>query len=502
MPRPVFRDKKMSSSMVWCKQGESPSLVRQNTHSSTGKNEQLVIGAAQQLREREQALRLTRAHTIGQGLRGFAQYSATGVGDGIRAAMKGPIDGYQRGGRKGVLYGALNGVSAAGQEISGGFKNACEKLAEGYTNHVMPDKKLFGTSRKARGACENAVLDDIMEIYRRERILLYDGLDEMVLDTEPENSDANSSLGDGIYFEPKHTEFYEVLGCPPDASQREIRKAYIARAQSVHPDKNPGDPESQANFVQLCQAYHTVSDSARREEYDRYGFQLPTDDSASNSDTCSSTTSSKRTGKGKVNDLVPDPMTIFDVMFGNNMLVHIMGDMSTSLMFLAQADVGGIKSLSMHSSEGDSFRIQGEMFQEDRRVWLAELLCRRLQPFVDGDEQAVFLHAHHEVMAVREKAFGADLLRAIGSVYAIAARAVLSRSRGPLRSAMSHLESKAERVALRAALAEASAVDSVLMPDEESDQDGETPSFEHRYQASLSRVWTVAKWDIQQTIRA
>jgi len=66
-------------------------------------------------------------------------------------------------------------------------------------------------------------------------------------------------------------DYYEVLGIRRDATQREIKKAYRELAPKYHPDKNPGDKEAEAKFVELSNAYEVLSDEAKRRTYDQYG---------------------------------------------------------------------------------------------------------------------------------------------------------------------------------------------------------------------------------------
>ena len=66
-------------------------------------------------------------------------------------------------------------------------------------------------------------------------------------------------------------DFYEILGVNKDSSQSDIKKAYRRIAMKHHPDKNPGDKESEKKFKEAAEAYSILSDESKKAQYDRFG---------------------------------------------------------------------------------------------------------------------------------------------------------------------------------------------------------------------------------------
>ncbi|MEI8086341.1 MAG: molecular chaperone DnaJ [Paludibacter sp.] len=66
-------------------------------------------------------------------------------------------------------------------------------------------------------------------------------------------------------------DFYEILEVPKSASADEIKKAYRKKAIQYHPDKNPGDKQSEEKFKEAAEAYEVLSDQQKRQRYDQYG---------------------------------------------------------------------------------------------------------------------------------------------------------------------------------------------------------------------------------------
>src|SRR5260370_1182479 len=66
-------------------------------------------------------------------------------------------------------------------------------------------------------------------------------------------------------------DYYEVLGVSKNASAEELKRAYRKLALQFHPDRNPNDPQSEARFKEVNEAYEVLSDQSKRQRYDTFG---------------------------------------------------------------------------------------------------------------------------------------------------------------------------------------------------------------------------------------
>lgn len=69
-------------------------------------------------------------------------------------------------------------------------------------------------------------------------------------------------------------DFYEVLGVAKGASAEDIKKAYRKLARQYHPDVNK-EPDAEAKFKEVKEAYDVLSDDQRRARYDQFGHEDP-----------------------------------------------------------------------------------------------------------------------------------------------------------------------------------------------------------------------------------
>lgn len=71
-------------------------------------------------------------------------------------------------------------------------------------------------------------------------------------------------------------DYYQILGLTPDATDKEISKAFRELALKHHPDKNPDNlDESSQKFKEISEAYEVLSDPQKKAVYDRFGSSDP-----------------------------------------------------------------------------------------------------------------------------------------------------------------------------------------------------------------------------------
>lgn len=66
-----------------------------------------------------------------------------------------------------------------------------------------------------------------------------------------------------------YVDFYKVLGLATNASAEDIKQSYRNLAKQFHPDRNPS-PEAHKQFVEINEAYETLSDPMKRNRYDYF----------------------------------------------------------------------------------------------------------------------------------------------------------------------------------------------------------------------------------------
>lgn len=183
----------------------------------------------------------------------------------------------------------------------------------------------------------------------------------------------------------KETEYYDVLGVSPLASEEEIRKAYYLKARQVHPDKNPDDPLAAQRFQELGEAYQVLSDPVQRNVYDQNGKS------------CVS------------RETMLDPTAVFALLFGSELFEDYIGHLSVASMASSELVSENNNPEKLHD------RLKG--VQKEREEKLARILKDFLQQYVRGDRMGFICRVESEAERLSQAAFGAEILQTIGYIY-------------------------------------------------------------------------------------
>jgi curved DNA-binding protein len=72
---------------------------------------------------------------------------------------------------------------------------------------------------------------------------------------------------------PTKKDYYEILGIPKNANDKQIKAAYRKLARKYHPDHNPGDKSAEEKFKEVAEASAVLSDPEKRAKYDQRGHE-------------------------------------------------------------------------------------------------------------------------------------------------------------------------------------------------------------------------------------
>ncbi|KAH8105294.1 DnaJ-domain-containing protein [Cristinia sonorae] len=230
---------------------------------------------------------------------------------------------------------------------------------------------------------------------------------------------------------PLETGYYDLLGVPIDATTDDIKKAYRRLAIKFHPDKNRDDPNAEERFKDIAIAYQTLSDPALRKKYNEFGSKESAPDGG-----------------------FVDPEEVFGAIFGGERFVPIIGhislakDMKAALQEADEMEEGEKKTI--RDAKGREIISPEEKAKRDEKARkaaaekaaaraarvekLVENLERKLGIFSESatgpnDPQVTDSYrtiCQLEAEDLKHESYGADLLQAIGFVYASKAKHFLA----------------------------------------------------------------------------
>mmetsp|Transcript_5512 Transcript_5512/g.13391 ORF Transcript_5512/g.13391 Transcript_5512/m.13391 type:complete len:645 (+) Transcript_5512:15-1949(+) len=215
-------------------------------------------------------------------------------------------------------------------------------------------------------------------------------------------------------------DLYELLGVSPDANDKEIKLAYYKRARDLHPDKNPDDPNAEARFKALSEAYQVLSNPEKRKIYDHLGA-----------------------AGLEQQGFNPDDFKVFiRTLFGGEEFEEILGDVCSLPAFKEMMDAMIRGQEKPEQSEDEEKRKAREELKRNEAAArheasrldeeecvraLADRLVRRVERRAKGEvDQAAFVQEIEAwATTLAQAPGGMDLLNMCGNAYRRKARKIL-----------------------------------------------------------------------------
>eukprot|EP00475_Leptophrys_vorax_P045234 TRINITY_DN931_c1_g1_i3.p2 TRINITY_DN931_c1_g1~~TRINITY_DN931_c1_g1_i3.p2 ORF type:complete len:476 (-),score=35.06 TRINITY_DN931_c1_g1_i3:467-1894(-) len=336
------------------------------------------------------------AGNVGEGLVKGVVSVTKGVFAGVGALIAAPLAGAAQQGIPGLVKGTVAGVASVVVLPTIGIVQGAQQLGSGIKNTPDAVREMMKKDKTEEAAEKAEVVEDAEAEALNERTYSTsrDAVETIALDDE---APAAEKPAEAAAAEPaaaaataevtvrvvKETHYYEVLHVSTDASQVEIKKAYYKLARTCHPDKNPGNENAKATFQQVGEAYQILMDPDKRERYDRFG----------------------REG---LDGSIMDPGTFFTMAFGADKFKPLVGELTVA-----------------YTAGGGLTMAQVKAWQAQREKDLAEILKKRLAPWVAGEEEAFVAEAVAQVDELKGQPFGVAFLHCIGFTYYSRAQTLL-----------------------------------------------------------------------------
>ena len=309
------------------------------------------------------------------GIRNFT----TGVVLGAACFVASPIAGMQREGYAGAAKGVLSGAAGLLGMTAIGAVTAVRQVARGVVNTKSALESF------SEGKVWNEPTREWLEIrlgHMADHVPCTDDdlLQQAVLSSMAAHASSSQGQEEKSDTELHPSSLYDKLGVSRSATASEIKKAYVALALKLHPDKNTHDPNATKKFQELSDAYRVLSNPVARAEYDQSGKQT----------------------EGSSSD------KLFEAM-------------ESQLGCAAFAPfVGKLKWVVMMASP---MRQQIVELQRRRLIRVAAELARTLDdPDVDETGRPAFTRVHQLMPEMLGSKLGFPLVRVIGAAYSDAAR--------------------------------------------------------------------------------
>lgn len=321
---------------------------------------------------------------IWQGFRRALTIVLAGSLSGIASTITMPVMLALRAGWKGGILGGILGLTVATLTVGSSIIYGGMQLVVGLIRTPIAVGAYFGSKRY------DPDLDDYIMYF------LNDEVDEL--------SSLRSNGGD-VY----DLTYYQTLGVEPNATSRQIKRAYFQRAKEIHPDKNPSDKAAAEKFLKIHKAYQTLMDDEGRAAYDEAGLLAE--------------------------DSPPfDAHVFFAILFGSQAIEPYIGDLSVASFWdqIIRCSTSDIREELMLKMIMESTTKAKE---RRRQVDITINLWNKIEPYVSGKltKEDFRIECQREADKIAKTPYGESFLEAIGSVIKLNT-GIYTDFRNPLRT--------------------------------------------------------------------
>jgi len=252
--------------------------------------------------------------------------------------------------------------------------------------------------------------------------------------------------------------YYEILGLDPKCTQAQIKKAYYTRARECHPDKNPDNPEAEAMFKAVSEAYSILIDEDKRRAYDKFGKE------------------------GLTGEAIFNPSVLFRMMFGGDFFEDTFGE----LTFIG----------AMNEEPVDPPKLA---LNEKQKEKLIHKLLIKLEPHIHGGLDNFKVVATFDIEQKLEAPGGPALLIYIGKIYIEKAKQYQGRYLG-IEGFFSNIAEKGNFAGQ--VISALSLVIKISKEHSKLEELGEADEEAQKRIASLGLniIWTIGKIEIDRTV--
>lgn len=267
--------------------------------------------------------------------------------------------------------------------------------------------------------------------------------------------------------------YYEVLGISKNATQSEIRRAYLLKAKEWHPDKNQGNKVAEEKFKSISQAYSVLSDEEKRRVYDTHGEEgVRSFESAEQFEFKDLIKS--LFGAGKFDD-------IFDDIFFTDILLSSDGQMPSD-------------------KSNDELQKEVSDFFEKECQRFSVILMDKIEPFLEFKRHEFMSQLREDVEDKLESPGGPELLMLIGYIYVNETEKMSDKYFGLKRL---YATMKESAVRLKSNIKALSEAYKFKVASDEYESNPEDEKLRQVYQdKGLDVIWKMGKLEIERLVRS